>query len=553
MNFITKYSLYFHTLKYLKASQILGRVKFRMRYITPDERSAPNLRMLEGRWQHPASKHISMTGNNEFCFLNHNAHLNSPESWNAGNDLLWLYNLHYFDDLNATDARNRHLWHKDMMARWIAENPPGFGVGWNPYPISLRIVNWIKWHFSEHELSVEAVASLACQTRFLMQQVEWHIQGNHLLANAKALVFAGAFFEGEEADVWLCRGMDILGTQIPEQILDDGGHFERSPMYHAIVFEDMLDLLNLVEAMPTMFSNFQNVIAGWRVVLGKMRFWLDVMCHPDGRISFFNDAAFGITPPPSELFAYADRLRVNVASKIEGITHLEQSGYIRVNKGKAVLIIDVAPIGPDYLPGHAHADTLSFELSLNGKRVIVNSGTSQYGIGRQRDLERSTAAHNTVEIDGQNSSEVWAGFRVARRAYPKYLKISENDNHITIKASHNGYRWLPAAPVHERIWQISNQELSITDNVKGGFKIAIARFYFLPEVSLNKHKGTGIVGQGSSKFSFEVLSDELDIVPSKWYPQFGLAEPSKCLKLICFGNKRPVSTAPQLKFTLEYS
>ena len=89
------------------------------------------------------------------------------------------------------------------------------------------------------------------------------------------------------------------------------------------------------------------------------------------------------------------------------------------------MLIDVAKIGPDYLPGHAHADTLSFELSLYGKRLLVNSGISRYGTSLIRQFERSTEAHNTVAIDNKNSSEVWSGFRVARRAYPLDLKIEE--------------------------------------------------------------------------------------------------------------------------------
>ena len=81
------------------------------------------------------------------------------------------------------------------------------------------------------------------------------------------------------------------------------------------------------------------------------------------------------------------------------------------------LLLDVASIGPDYLPGHGHADTLSFEMSLFGKRTLVNRGISQYGI-EVRQVERGTAAHNTVVINNENSSEVWSGFRVARRARP---------------------------------------------------------------------------------------------------------------------------------------
>ena len=80
------------------------------------------------------------------------------------------------------------------------------------------------------------------------------------------------------------------------------------------------------------------------------------------------------------------------------------------------LIFDAAAVGPDYIPGHAHADTLSFELSIGRERVFVNTGTSQYGSNLARHSERRTAAHNTVEVNNADSSEVWSSFRVGNRA-----------------------------------------------------------------------------------------------------------------------------------------
>ena len=81
----------------------------------------------------------------------------------------------------------------------------------------------------------------------LEKRIESHLLGNHLFANAKALVFAGTYFSGAEADRWLNRGISILEREIPEQILLDGGHFELSTMYHALIFEDLLDLCNLLK------------------------------------------------------------------------------------------------------------------------------------------------------------------------------------------------------------------------------------------------------------------------------------------------------------------
>ena len=80
------------------------------------------------------------------------------------------------------------------------------------------------------------------------------------------------------------------------------------------------------------------------------------------------------------------------------------------------VMYDAGNIGPSYQPGHSHAQSLSFELSYKGKKVFVNSGISEYENSKIRSFQRSTASHNTIEINGMNSSDVWHSFRVAKRA-----------------------------------------------------------------------------------------------------------------------------------------
>ena len=129
-----------------------------------------------------------MVSSTRLRFLNTEHEILKSADWNSFEiSKLWLYNLHYFDDLNAEGGASRAEWHRDLIARWIAENPPGFGNGWEPYPLSLRIINWIKWALSGHALDKAARNSLAVQTRFLAQRLEHHLLGNHLFANAKAL------------------------------------------------------------------------------------------------------------------------------------------------------------------------------------------------------------------------------------------------------------------------------------------------------------------------------------------------------------------------------
>lgn len=159
----------------------------------------------------------------------------------------------------------------------------GAGNGWEAYPLSLRIANWVKWALCGGELSERAVESLVLQARYLARSVEYHLLGNHLFANAKALVFAGAFFAGREAEGWLRRGLAILEREVGEQVLADGGHFERSPMYHALILEDVLDLLNLAGAFPEAFGEERRL--HWSRTAGRMLGWLERMTHPDGRIT----------------------------------------------------------------------------------------------------------------------------------------------------------------------------------------------------------------------------------------------------------------------------
>lgn len=401
-----------------------------------------------------------------FRFIGLDAELEAATDWNhAGRAKLWLYNLHYFDDLRADNAEQRSQWHRDLMERWRVDNPPASGNGWEPYPLSLRIVNWIAWMLASHRPGDAVLQNLAVQVRHLRVALEFHLLGNHLLANAKALVFAGCFFSGPEADGWLRTGLDLLDAQLREQILPDGGHFELSPMYHAVILEDLLDLIQLSRIFP---AELKSKIKAWKVLVGRMLPWLAAMTHPDGEISFFNDAASGIARTYAELAAYAASLDVSHSNDNHSLRRLAASGYICLQSGPFCAIFDTAEIGPSYLPGHGHADVLSLEASLDGRRLLTNGGTSTYAPGSMRDGERSTASHATVEIDGHSSSEVWASFRVGRRARPFDVSCGTTDNVLWAEASHDGYRWLQGQPVHRRRVAVSSNALSVTDGVMGG-------------------------------------------------------------------------------------
>jgi uncharacterized heparinase superfamily protein len=142
---------------------------------------------------------------------------------------------------------------------------------------------------------------------------------------------------------------------------------------------------------------------------------------------------------------------------------LPDSGYYIFNSPRAWLVADAGDPCPDELPAHAHADALSFELSVSGRRIIVDSGVFEYQSGEWRDFMRGTAAHNTVMVDGQDQSEVWGSFRVGRRARVAARYWAEQDGVRVLEADHDGYqstlgvrhrRWI--ARVHQRFFVVSD-------------------------------------------------------------------------------------------------
>ena len=523
------------TVRHLKPGQVTGRVLFRLRRPTPQLAPAPARRPWPGPWALPAARRPSLLGPQRFSFLGVEGELAQVGWAGAGAEKLWRYNQHYFDDLNALGADQRRNWHPALVEQWLVGNPPAAGDGWEPYPTSLRICNWLKATASGLTLPPAAWHSLAVQARWLTQRLEWHLLGNHLFVNAKALVLAGLVFEGAEASGWLKTGLAILRDQLPEQVLSDGGQFERSPMYHALALEDLLDLINAAQAAR--LAVLEAETAHWREVAARMLRWMRVMTHPDGRLGRFNDSADGIAPSNAELERYAEALGVTPdAPTPDGPVHLAESGYVRVAWASALALLDVAPVGPDYLPGHAHADTLSFELSVHGQLLVVNGGTSCYGQSARRLQERGTAAHSTVQLDGQNSSEVWSGFRVGRRASPLDVQVSANETGTNeVRASHDGYRWLPGKPLHTRAWRFMPGGLEVEDQVSATSLTAMARYHLAPGLTLQPDShNVWLVRQESTTLArLQVLRGEASEEPSSFAPEFGHVLASRCLAVKC--------------------
>ena len=519
--FFKKVNLYFNTVKYLQLSQIFFRFKLIIpifkkkisKLPIPNRRSKLNVATYFLR--HPRT----IFSRKKIIFLNLESNQDISNLWNhEKKSKLWLFNLHYFRDLsNITDDSQQELM-ETIFQNWIEKNPIGFGVGWSSPTLSSRIVNLIKWFLTKKIDNSIFIKSLVHQIRYLEKKIEYHLKGNHLLANAKALIFAGFYFEGNEAEMWLKKGMKILEKEIPEQILSDGGHFERSTMYHSIILEDLLDLENLFISNPSVLYAENLKIQELKKTIDKMILWLQAMIHPDNEISFFNDAAFKVSSSPKNLFDYATRLNHQMPVSKNVLTYLKDSGYIRYESDDLVLIIDVAEVCPSYLPAHAHADTLSYEFSYKNQRIIVNSGTSQYDKSEQRNYERGTSAHSTVEVDGRNSSEIWDIFRVAKRAKVFNVCLKESKGKLIISAKHDGFSNSKGKIFHKRKWVLNKNGFKVKDKVIGSFSKAISYTFFHPSVKVSNNY---LLLDDSTKISWNSNPSSSRIESSYWYKEFG--------------------------------
>lgn len=472
----------------------------------------------------PIVRPQSFFGAGTFEFLNRRENLGSPISWAAeSTPLLWRYNLHYFDFLLQPEIEVKTGF--SLMRDWAQRNPPRRGdVGWEPYPLSLRIVNWLKFMTLHNAFEADLIASVSLQAENLRRQIEYHILGNHLFANAKALLFAGGFLDHRS---WFRLGRELVLDQLDQQFLEDGGHFELSTMYHAIALEDLLDVVNLLRATTAAEEAGQ-----LEQVASRALGWLADVSAPDQRPPLLNDAAEGIAPTFANVNEYARRLGIDIshASEVvqfsDGWTGRNLSGYWVVQKGSAWLLFDTAPLGPDYLPGHAHCDMLSVLFSLDEKSILTDTGVFEYAESARRLYSRSSAAHNTAKIDGLEQGDIWKSFRLGRRGHPINQQVTAN----SISCAHNGFSKWQKGLFHSRAVTLLIDGFDVTDTLQGRGDHRFEAFYhFAPGIAVEP------AGEHRYKIDHRMMLNAVgassELGKSDYYPEFGVAQSRPCLRL----------------------
>jgi uncharacterized heparinase superfamily protein len=524
--------LYSNTLRYLRPSQFVARIAMRVRkkYAGPARYSrkrfpaTPALTPL--RNEIAESTHCEeWQGGSVYRFLN--TTLDTQGNWFPPQaSQLWIYNLHYFAYLYAFESWEQC---RCLIQRWIDEVPVLAKDAWHPYTVSLRICNWI-WaygFFADKESAPpadnELCTSIFNQARYVRDFLERDVLGNHLVENCKALIVAGVFL-GEPA--FTKAGAGWLRRQLAEQILGDGGHYERSPMYHCIVLEDLIAVHDALAATDHPFAREV------RDAITHMANFAYGTLEPDGTIALFNDSAYGIAPQPEVLFSRLEKQQLWRRPSRPRNALYKQSGLYVYRDDTISLTFDCGACCPDFLPAHAHADMLSYTLWFDGEPVVTDSGVYEYTAGQWRDYFRSTRAHNTFTIDDREQIACWAAFRVGRRGYPRNVKTTASGAY----AETTCYHFLGVRASRTIELRAKQPGIQISDRILPLRKRCSYRSFvhFAPGVSLTRKSGSRarLQTKNGAPIVFEA-SPALTIKEEQsWYsPEFGHKRQRLCLSL----------------------
>ena len=481
---------FINTIRFLKFRQIFYQLFFRIKFLIPNRNIVAKIYDFKKfDFSNFLIHKKSYYSKNTFEFLGKRKVFDAEIDWNfMGHGVLWNYNLNYFDFLNQEKINQNEI---DQILLSFKKNYKTNIYGNQAYPTSLRIMNLMKY-MSKFNCYEKYISIVKNDVSRLINNIEYHIDGNHLFENAFALYFASFLFPEKS---YKKKSSKLLRSCLNEQILDDGGHYELSPMYHKLMLYRILDCINLAKSNSS-FDYDKEIISIMRLKAAKMCSWLKEITLNNGMNPNVNDSLNSISHGSQDILEYAKFLNIEI-----NFSPLNESGYRLIKFSNYELFIDAANVKASYQPGHSHADTFNFELYIKNKPIIVDTGISTYENNQQRRYERSTSAHNTVVVNDKNSSDVWSSFRLGNRANVKI--INESDG--CFEASHDGYRKLDAS--HVRKWKYNENEIVITDKILSD-KITSnnAYIHFHPDI-IYKIEGNVVILDSICLIKFENFLD----------------------------------------------
>jgi len=387
---------------------------------------------------------------------------------------------------------------------WIEQNPPRFGVNWAcAMDVAIRAVNWL-WGYCffkdapslTDEFRLAFFKSLLAHGRHIVDNLEWSemLTANHYLSDVAGLIYLGILCpEFKEAAMWRDFGLRELWKEMSKQVYPDGVDFEASISYHRLVTELFLSPIILCQL------NDIHIPSGVMEQLEKMIESVMYYTKPDGTVPLIGDADNGRlhrlkvwAEPEREWINHRHLLAIGAVlfqrddfAQVAGeeweeafwllgeraIAYKEQfdrnnppllrlnsrcfpdGGLYIMRHDDLYMIIDAGDNGQNGNGGHAHNDTLSFELYAGDRTFISDSGTYVYTADhRERNRFRSTAYHNTVLIDGQeiNRIEIREPFSLTEDARPTVNAWRSTKAFDFFDGQHDGYRRLSDPVLHRR-------------------------------------------------------------------------------------------------------
>lgn len=411
---------YLHTLRHLRFRQIL--YLFRHRLFKYQIKSNKKIFQFTNAVKviNLPLEYISVKGEDLNIFSENVGHFITPNFKNLSSDYLYEFSFNYLDHLNAA---NLNIEQKiKMLSEYINTKHKS---EWHPYTASRRLVNIILFLSQNIDVLVGTVKSEIEKYSsdvyiFIKNNLEFHIDANHLLANYFALSLFENTFRTEDKK-YTKKYMNELDSQ-----LVDGFHYERSLGYTISVIYDFL-IFNQVQKNIN-----QNLLIKVSEVLKNIN------NLPKENFDF-GDNVYNQVP---QLDALMDLARLSLLINTENKENKEKlqisNYYILKNEDSFCVVVDGGAPTPEHQPGHAHDSTGSFTLSYQGQAIVSNGGVSTYEKNRIRNFERSRYSYSKP-INLGISQDVWGGFRVAQR---RSVKVNAfNSDIISISVNTDQGSW----------------------------------------------------------------------------------------------------------------
>ncbi len=400
-------------------------------------------------WPGQASQGSAIAGG---CFtLRGQTLMNPAPIWSpaeAGGE--WLQELHSFSwlrDLRAAGGDTARRAARELVGSWLDGHETISFPAWDPIVLARRLSHWLgQWEFyaaSADVLFRRRVIDSACkQACHLNRVLPAGLSGSDLICALKGLTIAGACLPGGER--WLARGLERLMRELPKQILVDGGHIERSPARHLAVLRDLIDLRATLHAAEVEVPNDLST------AIDAMAPTLRLFQHGDGGLALFNGSS-------EEEDLRIDMVLQRADGRGRPRMSAPQSGFQRMQAGRALVIVDSGAPPPPGFDRRAHAGTLSFEMSVGRERFIVNCGAEAFH-PTVNQLLRGTAAHSTLTASDTNSSAIARAGGLLTRPETVRCRREEGEGNVWLDLSHDGYRANYGLLYHRRLFLASNGE-----------------------------------------------------------------------------------------------